>query len=443
MVRQTSAPALATALVHGHGRCRVGPSSGVRREVPQRDQAAARALEDRDAGRPEPPAPEPGPGPSAWSTARRPADRWSPRPVARQGDTTRRRRTRGPGRWPGPAHRRPGRRPSRAAPSRTAAGCRRRCPTRRAGWSGRSPGSSRSLSRSSVDADSGANGTASSSARSTTIARSAPESWTVAIPLEPGRTRRPAANSSSVSAISSRSPTRHTPYASNSASQAPSAPASAPECAATIAAPRPRRADGQRHHRHVGRRSPGQPRAEQLRRAHRLQQQRDDARLRLVQRVVQVVGRARDQLLPGGDREAEPDPPMAAQQGRERRPRVRHHRHRPGRQLLGLDVADRAQPPRHVDEAHAATAAHREAAFAGQSGHFGTPRHPGRGARTGGVADDAAVDHGRPVTALRGQRELGLQGDCRARRAGPGRPGRRSPAGSADRADRRSRRSAG
>ena len=56
----------------------------------------------------------------------------------------------------------------------------------------------------------------------------------LAIPLPPW-TRRGAENSSIVSAISSSDRTSCTPYASKTASYAPCSPASAPECAVTIA----------------------------------------------------------------------------------------------------------------------------------------------------------------------------------------------------------------
>ncbi len=69
---------------------------------------------------------------------------------------------------------------------------------------------------------------------STKSARSPPESCTLAIPRPP-LTRRGALNSSIASAISSSVRTSSTPWASKRASYAPCSPASAPECAVTIA----------------------------------------------------------------------------------------------------------------------------------------------------------------------------------------------------------------
>ena len=90
------------------------------------------------------------------------------------------------------------------------------------------------------------------SATSATRTRSAPESCTVAIPPpERRRTRRPIANISRLSASSPRSSHRCTPYAANSASQAASEPARAPECASTSALPLGGATDGERDHRDV------------------------------------------------------------------------------------------------------------------------------------------------------------------------------------------------
>ncbi len=111
-------------------------------------------------------------------------------------------------------------------------------PQTSSGLVGSSPGSSSPASRSVVGSDRGANGTPRRSATSAASTRSAPESCTVAMPPARRRTRRPMANDSRLSASSPRSSTRCTPYAENSASQAASDPAIAPECASTSVRPR-------------------------------------------------------------------------------------------------------------------------------------------------------------------------------------------------------------
>ncbi len=101
------------------------------------------------------------------------------------------------------------------------------------GFAASSPGSSAAWIRSVVASEIRANGTPRSAARSTSNARSPPESWIDAMP-PPVVTRRGLEKSSMASAISSSVATRNTPYASNNASYAPSSPARAPECAVTI-----------------------------------------------------------------------------------------------------------------------------------------------------------------------------------------------------------------
>ena len=90
----------------------------------------------------------------------------------------------------------------------------------------------------------------------------------------------------------------------------------------------------------------------------RLQNEREDLRLRQGQRVPGVGRGGRDELLPGGDGEREAERAPGPQQRGEHRPRVRDQRDRPGRQRVGLGVADRAQPARHVHEPHAPGPAH-------------------------------------------------------------------------------------
>ena len=104
-------------------------------------------------------------------------------------------------------------------------------PQASSGLTGGSPGSSTAARRSRVWGVISVRGTPAWAAASMRWARSPPESW-IAERL-PAPARRPATNSSSVSAISSRFWTRRTPFASKSASYAPSSPARAPEWAAT------------------------------------------------------------------------------------------------------------------------------------------------------------------------------------------------------------------
>ena len=134
----------------------------------------------------------PAPGCRLHAAAPRPPGRsprpsWSARPAARRPRVRRRcrtcrRRTPRPGRSRGRRPRRPGRRASCAGSRRTGPGYPAPVPHRSSGFSASSPSSSNSSRRLSVGAESGANGTPSSSARSATSVRSAPESWTVAMP---------------------------------------------------------------------------------------------------------------------------------------------------------------------------------------------------------------------------------------------------------------------
>ena len=98
-----------------------------------------------------------------------------------------------------------------------------------------SPGSSVSAIAARVVSLTTAKDTPRSCARSTKSARSPPESCTLAMPRAAPPTRRGELNSSIASAISSSVSTSCTPYASKSASYAPCSPASAPECAVTMA----------------------------------------------------------------------------------------------------------------------------------------------------------------------------------------------------------------
>jgi hypothetical protein len=85
-----------------------------------------------------------------------------------------------------------------------------------------------------------------------------------------------------------------------------------------------------------------------------LEYQRDHPRLRQAERVVQVSGRRRDQLLAGGDRQREAELPARAQQRGEHRAGVGDECDRAIGHRIGLGVADGSQSAADVDEAHAA-----------------------------------------------------------------------------------------
>ena len=236
---------------------------------------------------------------------------------------------------------------------RTARGCRRRCPRRRAGWS--APGRGRAARASRVRGRrrrSRRTARRARSARSATCARSAPESCTVAIPAPgagraAGRAGRPIANSSRVSASSARSPTRCTPYASASASQPPSPPASAPECAATIAWPAGRAADGQQHDRDVPLGRAGQHgRAARRRRAWPRAPARAPGsragRARSPGRPASVVTSS----WPEDTARVKPSRAVGAQQRGEHRAGVRDQRDRPGGQRVGARCSRSPAGPR-------------------------------------------------------------------------------------------------
>ena len=121
-----------------------------------------------------------------------------------------------------------------------------------------------------------------------------------------------------------------------------------------------RRARGQQDDRDVAFGGGGEDGAQRGGIPDRLEDEGEGLGLGQAERVPRVRGGFRDEFLPGGDREREPERPPAAQQGREHRTGVGDQRDRPRRQRVGLGVADRPQSPRHVHEPHAARAAQRE-----------------------------------------------------------------------------------
>ena len=260
----------------------------------------------------------------------------------------------------------------------------------------------------SVSSAKSANSTPISWARSAGSARSAPESCTVAIP--PPRERRPAENSSSVSVNSAMSLTCTAPVAAQNACHAACSPASAPECAATMARPRgePPMVRITTGTSCSAARSKALPQPRDGPR--RLHQQRDDAGLRVIERVVHVVGGVGDEFLAGRHREPEAEPAPGPQQCRERRAGMGDQADSPGLQRIWLQVPERPHAERVVDEPHAARAAQ---------------RHPGIGSRRRDLfAQPVRRSRTAPPTAPRRPPRIPAAppAPCRARRAGPGRP---------------------
>ena len=145
-------------------------------------------------------------------------------------------------------------------------------------------------------------------ARSAHSARSAPESCTVAIPSGAGGRRRPAAKSSRVSVNSARSVTRTAPVAAQNAVPPGGVAGQRAGVRGHHRPPAGRAADGQDHHRYVALGRAAQRRPQPGPDRGRLQQQRDERGLRVVERVLDVVGGVGDQFLAGGHREPEAEP---------------------------------------------------------------------------------------------------------------------------------------
>ena len=133
-------------------------------------------------------------------------------------------------------------------------------------------------------------------------------------------TRRPAANSSRVSAISSRSPTRITLWASNSASQAPSVAGQGSRVGSDHGPSGHRPADGQGDDDDVLSRGTVEGGPHRLGLPQGLEEQPDHPGLLEVEGVVEVGGRRGHQLLAGRDGHGESQVPARPQDGREDRP---------------------------------------------------------------------------------------------------------------------------
>ena len=128
------------------------------------------------------------------------------------------------------------------------------------------------------------------------------------------------------------------------------------------------RAHAEQHHRHVRGQRVRQHRAQPGRVPDRLEDQGQHLGLGELQRVPGVVRGRGDELLAGGDGQAEAEAAARPQQRGEHRTRVRDQRDRPGWQRVGLDVADGPQAAGDVHEPHAPRAAHGHARLPGDRG---------------------------------------------------------------------------
>ena len=191
-----------------------------------------------------------------------------------------------------------------------------------------------------------------------------------------------------------------------------------------------RPADGEHDHRHVllggAQQRPAQPRD----RARRLQQQRDDPRFGIVQRIVDIVGGVRHELLSGGHREPESEATARPQQRRERRAGMGDERSPALRQRIWFEIAEGPHTERVVDESHAARPAHRHAGV-------------GRGRRDLlAQAMRGPEQHRRPRTASQPRVPTAPTPRRRAPRAAPRRQAGRDRRATARRVTRRRGRSA-
>ena len=100
-----------------------------------------------------------------------------------------------------------------------------------------------------------------------------------------------------------------------------------------------RSAHGEDHHRYIllGGAQQGLPQPRHT--ARRLHQQRDDPRFGIVERIVDIVGGVRHELLPGGHREPESEATTRSQQRRERRAGMGDQGDPALRQRIWLEIA--------------------------------------------------------------------------------------------------------
>ena len=118
-------------------------------------------------------------------------------------------------------------------------------------------------------------------------------------------------------------------------------------------------ADLQRDHRDVAGGRQLERRPESFGLANRLEEQADHAGRVQAERVLHVLADRRDDLLPGGDDQVEPDAAVVERHRRERRPRVTDEGDGPATKLVGRGEAGRAQAGLEVDEPHPVPAAER------------------------------------------------------------------------------------
>jgi hypothetical protein len=146
-----------------------------------------------------------------------------------------------------------------------------------------------------------------------------------------------------------------------------------------------------------------------------LQEQRRHPGACQVQGVVEVGGGAGHELVAGRHDQVEAEPAGVVEQGREHRPGVADHRHRPRLQMRRLRVATYPQALLEVEEPHAVAAAH---------------RHPGPGGDDPQALQQplgleaAGEDRRRRDPEGGGRRQLGLQGGVGHGQHGQVDPGR-------------------
>jgi hypothetical protein len=129
----------------------------------------------------------------------------------------------------------------------------------------------------------------------------------------------------------------------------------------------------------------GQGGPERRRLPHRLQEQGHHPGPGQLEGVVEVGGGAGHELVAGRDDQVEPEPAAVVEQGREHRPGMADHGHRPGGQVGRLRIAANPQALGEVEEAHAVAAAHRHP---GPPGDRRQPLGEGRAGRVRGGSED-------------------------------------------------------
>ena len=244
---------------------------------------------------------------------------------------------------------------------------------------------------------------------------------------------RLAENSSRVSVNSARSRTCTAPVAAQNACQAACSPPAHPSARRPWHRPRGDPPTVQDHHRHVlVVRRAAVPAAAGARTRGVSINNAMMLGLRVVERVVDVVGGVGDEFLSGRHREPVARTRACARNNVENaEPEWVTRLIPPGRQRIGLQVAERAHAERVVDEPHAARPAQRHVRGGRDRGHL--------------VPQSVAPTRTAPPTARPPRRRppAARPTRCRARRAEPGRPPRPGRRATAHTAHRRCGRSAG